>query len=124
MNAREAYRQVLLAIAVIAVIDCAVHDVMPGLIFPLLSAESTPTGRHFFGIVGLFMVLYGGVLCQALGSPPPSPSRPFGPKFGALAVGLWLRNGIFPSLVLGVAGFDLFSGVAALRYGHSIKDSL
>ncbi len=128
MNAREAYKRVLLAISVITVISGAVQGVMPGLILPLLSAESTPTGRHFFGIVGMFMVLFGGMLWHALGqSPtPPLPVLWAGfQKFGAaLAVGLGVRNGIFSSLALGVAGFDLLSGVAALLYWHSIKDSL
>ena len=42
----------------------------PGVVLDLLGAESTPTTRHFFAIVGMFMAVVGGVLLQALLTEP------------------------------------------------------
>ena len=95
---------------------------------PLLSAESTPTSRHFFGIVGMFMVLFGGMLWQALVRQPTPPVPVFWAglqKLGAsAAVGLGVYNGIFSALALAVAGFDLLSGIAIFIYWRAIREAL
>jgi hypothetical protein len=118
-------RRVLVLIALLTVVSGLVQAVAPGVLLALLSADATPTSRHFFGIVGMFMVLFGGMLWHALaaGGPQPVPILWAAlQKLGAsLAVGLGVWNGIFSPLALGVAGFDLLSGVLALVYWRAVS---
>lgn len=120
MSDHTTLRRVLLLIAVLTVISGLVQAAAPGRLLGLLSAESTPATRHFFGIVGMFMVLFGGLLWHALASHSPQPIAVLWAalqKFGAsMAVALGVWHGIFSPLALGVAGFDLLSGILAIMY--------
>jgi hypothetical protein len=126
MNEHTTLRRVLLLIAVLTVISGLVQMVVPGRLLGLLSAESTPASRHFFGIVGMFMVLFGGLLWHALTSRSAQAIPVFWAglqKFGAsAAVGLGVLHGIFSPLALGVAGFDLLSGILALVYWWTVAE--
>jgi hypothetical protein len=86
----------------------------------VIGGESTPASRHFFGIVGMFMVLFGAMLLQALltaGDHSVAVLWAGVQKFGAAAaVGFGVSKGIFSPLALGVAGFDLLSGFLILAY--------
>ncbi|WP_224366106.1 patatin-like phospholipase family protein [Hyalangium versicolor] len=122
MNARAErwLRRILGAIALATVVSGAVQLVVPGFELGFLQAESTPTSRHFFAIVGMFMVLFGGLLLHALVRPKENPAAFLWAglqKLGACAaVGLGVARGIFSPLALGVAGFDFVSGVLVLGY--------
>jgi predicted acylesterase/phospholipase RssA len=113
-------RWILVAISLATVVSGAVQLIAPGFELRFLQAESTPTSRHFFGIVGMFMVLFGGLLLHALVRPKENPAAFVWAglqKLGAcVAVGLGVARGIFSPLALGVAGFDLISGVLVLSY--------
>jgi hypothetical protein len=126
MIERTTLRRVLLLIAVLTVISGLVQAVAPGRLLSLLSAESTAASRHFFGIVGMFMVLFGGLLWHALtsGSAQPIPVLWAAlQKFGAsAAVGLGVMHGVFSPVALGVAGFDLLSGILALMYWWMVAE--
>lgn len=112
--------RMLLAIAAITAISGLVQMVNPGWILNLIGAESNPTSRHFFGIVGMFMTLFGGLLWHALQQQQPPPVAVLWAslqKFGAaLAVGFGVMNNIFSKLALTVAAFDFLSGALALFY--------
>ena len=127
MKTKGALYWALVAIAAITVATGLVQAIAPGFILGLISAETTPTSGHFFGIVGMFMVLFGGMLLQALVSSSHHPIAVFWAglqKLGAsAAVGLGVSRGIFSTLALLVAAFDLVSGVLVIRYWFSIKDS-
>jgi hypothetical protein len=90
----------------------------------VLSAESTAASRHFFAIVGMFMVLFGGMLLQALLGESDQPVAVLWAglqKFGASsAVGIGVLHQIFSCLALLVAGFDLFSGILIFFYWRSL----
>jgi hypothetical protein len=108
------------AIAAITIVTGFVQMLRPDLVLGIIGADTNPAPRHFFGIVGMFMVLFGGMLLHALfdaghhrivvlwsGLQKVAAS-------GAVALGVW--NGIFSTLALGVAGFDLFSGAVIFLY--------
>ena len=94
--------------------------VSPSTVLTFVGADITTTSNHFFSIVGMFMVLFGGLMLHAVYSS--SPQYPAilwcaFQKLGAfVAVGLGILNGIFAPLALGVALFDLFSGIIYLYY--------
>jgi hypothetical protein len=113
------YRALLL-ISALTVGSGLIQAVRPELLLRLMRAETTPTSIHFFAIVGMFMVLFGAMLLQALltaGDNSVAVLWAGLQKFGAaVAVGLGVMNGIFSPLALGVAGFDLLSGILIFVY--------
>jgi predicted acylesterase/phospholipase RssA len=113
-------RWLLACISAATVVSGAVQLIAPGFVLGFLNAESTPASRHFFGIIGMFMVLFGGLLLHALARPKENPAAFVWAglqKLGACAaVSLGVARGLFSPLALGVAGFDLFSGLLILGY--------
>jgi hypothetical protein len=102
---------VIIALATVA--SGAVQMIRPGFVLAMVGGESGPTSNHFFGIIGMFMVLFGCLLFQGLLSGSPLALFWAGlQKLGAaVAVGLGVLNGLFAPLAWAVAGFDLLSGL-------------
>ena len=119
MPAKLIFRAVLF-IGAITVVSGLAQLIAPQVILGIVGGESTPTSRHFFGIIGMFMVLFGGLLLQSLltaGNNSVAVLWAGLQKFGAAAaVGLAVVKGILGPLALSVAGFDLLSGVLILIY--------
>jgi hypothetical protein len=115
----------LVLIAASTFLTGAVQAIAPAFILRLLSAETTPTSQHFFAIVGMFMVLFGGATLHALLSFKHHAVVILWSsfqKFGAsVAVALGVQRGIFASLALLVAIIDFLSGVLALWYWSRIR---
>ncbi len=113
-------RLVLLAIAALTVVSGLVQLLAPSFVLGIIGADATAVGAHSFGIVGMFMVLFGGLLWEGLAprGPIPTALRWAGlQKLGAAgAVGLGVMRGLFGPLALGVAGFDLLSGILIFVY--------
>ena len=113
-------RAVLLAISGLTVVSGVVQALAPAFVLGMVGSATGPEARHFFGIVGMFMVLFGGMLFQALITYDPSrlPVMWAGlQKFGAsVAVGLGVAHAIFSPIALGIAGFDFLSGVLIFAY--------
>ncbi len=116
---------ILLLIAGITVISGAVQAVVPGVLLRLLHSQDDPTARHFFGIVGMFMVLFGGLFLHALLSRVPQPAAVLWASFqkiGAFgAVALGVLHHLFAPMALAVAGFDLLSGILGLAYWCAMR---
>ena len=110
-------RGVVAAISTLTVLSGLGQLVAPGVVLDLLGAESTPTTRHFFAIVGMFMAVVGGVVLQALlTEPTPSYVVLWGAvqKLGAfIAVAVGVARDLFGSIALVVALFDLLTAVLA-----------
>ncbi len=125
MKTRDALYWILVVIAVLTVVSGLVQIVAPGFELRMLRGEATPTSCHFFGIVGMFMVLFGGAMLHALLSATHHPVVVLWAalqKLGAfVAVALAVYKGLLAPLALGVAGFDLLSGILALRYWRKIQ---
>lgn len=118
MNLRfggDRLRQVVAAIAGLTVVSGATQLVAPGFVLGIIDGDSNEGSRHFFAIVGMFMVVVGGLLLHGLlqSSMPAYVALWCAlQKFGAAAaVGWGVAGDVFGSLALGVAGFDLLSGV-------------
>lgn len=118
-------RKALLLISALTVVSGLVQVIAPGFVLGLIGAEITLASSHSFGIVGMFMMLFGGLLLQALFAQTPQPIAVFWcglQKFGAAgAVTLGALRDVFSWLALGVAGFDLLSGVLILIYWLMIR---
>jgi len=108
-------RQLVAAIAALTVVSGAVQLVAPGFVLGIIDGASTAGSRHFFAIVGMFMVVVGGLLLHGLLTPPlPAYVALWATlqKLGAaVAVTVGVTTGVFGPLALLVAGFDLLSAV-------------
>jgi hypothetical protein len=122
---KDMLRKGLLLISALTVVSGLTQVVAPGFVLRLIGADVTLASSHFFGIVGMFMVLFGGLLLQALFAKAPQPIAVFWcglQKFGAAAaVSMGVVREVFSWLALGVAGFDLLSGLLILIYWYLIR---
>jgi hypothetical protein len=123
MTALRLLRGVLVFIAWATVASGLVQLVSPGLVLTFVGGDQAPASRHFFGIVGMFMVLFGGALAQGLGTDASEPADRIVllwaglQKLGAsAAVGLGVERSLFAPIALAVAGFDLLSGILIFVY--------
>ena len=114
------------AIAAITVLSGGMQVVAPAFVLGVLDGETSPSSCHFFRIVGLFMMLFGGLLLHVWWGI--SDHRGGVPiywcawqKAGAVAAVIWgVMQGLFAPLALGVAGFDLISAVIIFLYARSL----
>ncbi|GEO07363.1 hypothetical protein AAE02nite_50270 [Adhaeribacter aerolatus] len=117
--------KLLVFISAVTVLTGAVQVVAAPLVLSFIGASTDKTSAHFFAIIGMFMVLFGGLLWQTLRQAPVGPEPVFWcglQKLGAAAaVGLGVLNGIFSGLALGVAFFDLVSGILIFTYWQKLK---
>jgi len=120
MNAKILLRWLLILISVATLASGLVQMADPAFILNLLSAQVTATTAQCFGIVGMFMTLFGGMLLQVLIS-----GQRVAPvflwaglqKIGASAsVTLCVFRHLFSPLALAIAGFDLLSGILIFVY--------
>jgi len=128
MIRRTLLERLVLAIAGLTVLTGLIQMVAPGWILQLLSAERTATTEHFFGIVGMFMVIVGGLALHSLAGQTRDPIVFLWAslqKFGAsAAVGLGVAHKLFSMLALLVAGFDFMSGLLFILYWVTIRSSV
>lgn len=117
--------KILIFIAVITMASGLGQIIAAPVILNFIGAERDRTSSHFFAIIGMFMLLFGGLLFQSLKSREINPVPVFWcgmQKFGAaVAVGLGVYNTVFSRLALGVAVFDLLSGILILMYWKKLK---
>ena len=113
------------AIAVLTVVSGLTQVFAPQWILALLAAESTATTNHFFGIVGMFMALFGGLVLNTLFESPQQSVPVLWAalqKLGAVvAVTLGVRHQIFSKLALLVALTDLVSAVIMWAYWSRVR---
>jgi hypothetical protein len=113
-------------IAFVTLLSGLVQLVHPSFVLTFIGkAEVRPESAHFFAIIGMFMALFGGMVLHAVyGSISNkqiilwSSLQKFG-AFAAVTVGVF--KGLFSFLALGVAIFDLFSGIVFLLYLRSLR---
>ncbi len=119
-------RLIVAAIGVITIVSGAGQVVAPGFVLGQLAVETNPASLHFFAIVGMFMVLFGGLLLHGMYRVPSQPVALLWAglqKFGAsAAVGIGVMNDVFSPLAWLVAGFDLLSGALILAYWRAVKE--
>jgi hypothetical protein len=120
VNAQKILYGLLLIISVATVISGIVQMLVPSFILGLIGAEISPTTEQCFGIVGMFMTLFGGMLFQVLLA-----RQLVQPVFlwaglqkicAWAAVTIGVCRHIFSPLALAIACFDLLSGILILVY--------
>ncbi|WPP49054.1 patatin [Catalinimonas niigatensis] len=115
----------VIIISIVTVISGLTQVIAPDLVLGFIGASVTATSMHFFAIVGMFMALFGGMMLHAVYSAYPNHVAILWAAFqklGAfLAVGLGVFHDIFSLLALGVAFFDLFSGLLFLYYLKTLR---
>ena len=116
---------IVVAISVITIISGLSQVFMPAFVLKVIGAEVSPISRHLFGIVGMFMALFGRLMLHAVYSTVTSPVAVFWcamQKLGAFfAVGIGVLSGLFSWMASGVAIFDLFSGLLFLYYMKTLN---
>jgi hypothetical protein len=120
MRNRHLLFWLVVAIAAITVVSGIVQIFAPGIILRVLSTERTPASLHFFGLVGMFMALFGGALLNAMLNPTGNKVLIFwaglqkiGAVFGVL---IGVAHGVFSWLALPLPVFDLASAVVIFGY--------
>lgn len=118
-------RLLVILISAVTVFSGILQVVRPEFVLGVIGAETTDTAAHFFAIIGMFMALFGAMMLHAVYSSYPNQAAILYAslqKLGAaLAVGLGVISGIFSFMAIGVAVFDLFSGLLFLYYLQSQK---
>lgn len=126
-HAAPLVRRVLRVIAAATVASGAVQLLAPALVLRVVGGSTDAANAHSFGIIGMFMVLFGGLLWQALD--PGAGAAGAVPLFwaalqkvgAAAAVSLGVARGLFAPVALAVAAFDLASGLLALWYWARVR---
>jgi hypothetical protein len=125
MSLQKVLHRLLVIISALTVLSGLTQMLFPSFVLRILSADTAPTAAHAFAIVGMFMLLFGGLLLQALLSGRPDPLAVFWAglqKLGAAAaVSIGVAKALFAPLALLVAGFDLLSGVLIFVYWPLIR---
>jgi hypothetical protein len=111
-------RRLVLAVAALTAVSGAVQMVLPDLVLRFIGGSSTPSARHFFGLVGMFMLIVGVALWVAVRDGSSGVVLVLAAqKAGAVGgVVIGVANGIFGPTALLVAGFDALSCLLILWY--------
>ncbi len=113
-------RRSLIAISGLTLVTGAAQVLAPRRMLRALMVEDDDTARHFFGTIGMFMVVVGGGLLNTLLRPGQNPVIVLWAalqKLGAaFAVGLGVKRRVFSPLALVVALIDLLSGLLAAEH--------
>ncbi|WP_417613303.1 patatin [Owenweeksia hongkongensis] len=118
---------IVVVISVLTVVSGLTQVVMPGFVLIVIGAEVTDISKHLFGIVGMFMALFGSLMLHTVYQTHTSRTAVFWcamQKLGAfVAVSLGVYNELFSWMALGVAIFDLISGILFLYYIKTLKEN-
>ena len=118
---RRVERRMLRRIGIATVATGASQAAAPAISLSLLRGDDTPTARHFFGTVGMFMVCTGGLAVARPDDRAVTLMTAVQKAGAAAAVGLAVKRGLLSPLALGVAGFDALSGLLALDYARRLR---
>jgi len=111
-------RRIVLAIAALTALSGAFQMVLPDIVLRFIGGTSTPSTRHFFGLVGMFMLIVGAALWVAVRDGSTGVVLVLAAqKAGAVGgVVIGVAGAIFGPLALLVAGFDALSCLLILWY--------
>ncbi|MBC7450372.1 MAG: patatin [Cytophagales bacterium] len=111
---------IILLISIATLFSGILQLVKPDFVLQMVGAEITPTTKQFFAIIGMFMALFGGLMIHTLYAAVTSREAVLWSglqKIGAFtAVSIGYMHGLFIMMAMGVALFDLFSGILFIIY--------
>ncbi len=118
-------RVILLLIAIATFFSGLIQMVAPSFVLSFIGGEIAPANSHSFGIIGMFMLLFGGMVIHTFYEANTSETILLWAglqKIGAaIAVGLAINKGLFNGIAGLVAGFDLLSGILFFVYLNKIR---
>jgi hypothetical protein len=113
-------------IAIATAVSGLLQMVIPTLVLGIIKGDMAPANLHSFAIVGMFMLLFGGMMMNAMLSHAHHPIAVFWSalqKFGAfVAVAIGVLNDLFAPIAWLVALFDLASSLLFFIYWRKIKE--
>jgi hypothetical protein len=113
---RAIERKVLQGVACSTIATGSLQVAMPGKTLAMMGVKDSPTARHLFAMVGMFMTCTGGAFL-ARPDDRAVAAMTVAQKLGAAtAIGIGVQRGLFSTAALGVVGFDGVSGLLALDY--------
>jgi len=120
--------KIVFFIAVITIFSGSAQMLMPQLILAIIGGDISPGGNYSFGIIGMFMVLFGGLCIHALSTETQEPVAILWcslQKLGAaIAVTLAVCQHLFSWLALLVSSFDFLSFVLMYIFWYRIKNNV
>ncbi len=116
---------IILGISVLTVISGFTQMTMPSFVLNFIGGDIGASNNHSFGIIGMFMLLFGGMVVHTIYEANTSKTVILWAglqKIGAaVAVGLAIQKGLFNGLAGLVAGFDLVSGVLFFLFWRKLE---
>jgi hypothetical protein len=111
-------RRLVLAVAALTAVSGAFQMLLAEVVLRFLGASTAPAARHFFSLVGMFMLIVGLALWRAVREGASGVVLVMAAqKAGAVAgVVIGVASGIFGATSLAVAGFDALSCALILWY--------
>ena len=113
-------RLLLIIIAGLTVISGLSQMIAPEFVLGIIGGNASVDLQHTFSTVGMFMVITGAMFLQSLQRQSTEPAIPLWigvQKILAAVLVYWgVQPGVFGNLGLGVAAFDLVSGVLAFWF--------
>jgi len=110
-------RLLLLVVAALTVVSGLTQMVAPGFVLGIIDGDASAASQHLFRTVGMFMAITGAMFVQSLLRNSAESAVPLWIGVQKLAAALlvcWaVARGLFGPLALGVAAFDLASGLLA-----------
>ncbi len=110
----------ILIISFITLISGITQLFFPEFVLKMTGAEVSETSSHFFATIGMFMILFAGLMIQTVYSKDTGSAAIFWSamqKLGAgIAVIAGILKGLFALQAAPVAGFDLLSGILFFYY--------
>ena len=118
-------RLLILLISMSTLLSGAVQVVAPAFVLNFVGAEIDLTTKQLFATIGMFMVLFGGMMVHVLYNEENNRVAVFWSglqKLGAsIAVFMGIYLGVFMPIAAGVAVFDLVSGLLFFYYLRTLK---
>ena len=118
MDAVKLERCTVAIIAILTIATGAAQIAIPNHLLPLLAIDPTALGAHLLATVGMFMMLFGGLVLHARKAPDRARfALLWGglQKFGAAIFVAWgVSRGVLVPLALAVAAFDFLSALLFL----------
>jgi len=121
-------RLLVLIISVVTIVSGAVQIFSPAFVLSSIHGVIIPATNHEFAMIGMFMVLFGGIMLHSLYSVNTDSVIVLWSglqKLGAsAAVFLAIRKNLFAPVAAFVAGFDLLSSLIFFYYYRLMKKNV
>jgi len=117
-------RIINLAIAILTILSGLLQIIAPAFVLKMVGVEITPTTCQLFATIGMFMLMFGGLMVHALYSAQQNNAAVLWAalqKLGAsLAVFIGIYHRLFSPVAASVASFDLVSFILLIVYYRNI----